>query len=57
VSTAALTFTTTISLDGGRLPVAGHSNPSEMKKQWRAGVPRLKTIDAANAVNVTGGTQ
>jgi len=37
--------------------VACHSNPSEMKKQWRAGVPRLKTIDAANAVNVTGGTQ
>jgi len=33
------------------------SDPSEMKKQSQAGGPRLKTIEAANAANVTGGNQ
>ncbi len=32
-------------------------DPSEMKKQSQAGGPRLKTIDAAKAANVTGGNQ
>ena len=33
------------------------SNPSEMKKQSRTGGPSLRTIDAFNSPNFTGGNQ
>jgi hypothetical protein len=36
---------------------AARLDPSEMKKQLRAGGPTLKTIDAANAANLTGGNR